>query len=155
MQGTSHKWRNIIGQSQVWNDRQIQYQGKHPNGRAAFGPSQGGDTNTRAAFRPEGEGSQAAHASHMAPLMDIERTPPDTDRAPPREDVEEERAKAKANVYGTMRLSEIKCPICDRLQPVGGAKLRTSTGFSMIKCKATTCREVVQSNWWKCRCGVQ
>ena len=60
----------------------------------------------------------------------------------------------RANVHGTMLLKDIKCPICDRLQKAGDSKLRTRTGFSKVKCKAKTCGEVVQSSWWKCRCGI-
>ena len=161
MQGTSHKWRNVVGQCESWIDDPIQPNGgkpppriaQHPDSWAAVGPSceQEGRPPTphaRAAFRPGFE--------HLSQLVCTSASPPTLDQGPPPFHAKEEaREEVRANVHGTMRLKEIRCPICDRPQPVGDAKLRTKTGgFSKFRCKASTCEAVVTSSLWKCRCGI-
>ena len=60
----------------------------------------------------------------------------------------------RANIHGTMLLKDIGCAKCCHYQRVGNHKLRTSTGFSMVKCRNALCGEFQCSSLWQCRCNV-
>ena len=64
-------------------------------------------------------------------------------------------ARPRANIHGLMPLKDICCAKCGNCQKVGGNKLHTITGFSMVKCKTPQCEEVQCSSRWHCRCNTR
>ena len=141
MQAVPQRWRAAAAEGEVWNDQVV------PVKRCK-------ELEARVGLNLDAEPDHKDELMNQCQLVEydgrdglilaaIEDAPKTAEEA------------VRANIRGTMQLKDIKCPICDSLQTIGYAKLRTKTGgFSMIMCKADTCEAVVHSSWPKCRCDI-
>ena len=118
LQGTSHKWRTAAGRGEPWfgaNESPVR-------------THQGMSHRPSEAQKPTGLCRSEAEQPHTDARLD-------TQLVAAQKDDPRGEARPRANVHGLMPLKDICCAICGHCQKVGGLKLRTSTGFSMIKCR--------------------